>query len=158
MTGRALMIRIVRSFSVWATTSRRPPADRPIVRKRLSDSEWSISGNVIASGSPKIVAASRNPTPCLRRFVASLRGSHSNSIRGQYNQPNRVGLADSRPLIAFSLHYLLIRGQRQQREILSIQVIHQIEHARKARSCEIFLIPRSTLVLRTQQIRDAPRD
>jgi hypothetical protein len=66
--------------SVCATTSSCPSAEAPIVRDRCSAPECSISGNVVANGSPKTVVASRKLTACFRWLAASLRGSHSNCI------------------------------------------------------------------------------
>ena len=44
---------------------------------RSSVSEYSGSGMVDESGSLNMVAASSNVTPCLRRLVLALAGSHS---------------------------------------------------------------------------------
>ncbi len=51
-----------------------------MLRKRDSPWEWSGSGIVTSSGSPKIVIASAKPTPCFAALVSALLGSHSNSI------------------------------------------------------------------------------
>jgi hypothetical protein len=73
------MIRIRCRRSVCATITRRLRLDIPIVMYRPSASEWSGSGTVVPSRSPKTVAASSNEVPCLRRFRAAFFGSHSNS-------------------------------------------------------------------------------
>jgi hypothetical protein len=58
-------------------------------------------------------------------------------------------------LIAGFLHYLGIGRQREQREVLPVEVIHQIKHAGKTRAREIRLIPRPVLLLSTQQVGNA---
>jgi hypothetical protein len=52
------------------------------------------------------------------------------------------------------LHHLGIRCQRQQREVLPVEVILQIEHTRKAGARAVWLVPRAIFLLRAQQVRD----
>jgi len=84
VTGLALIIRIVSSSSVCATTNSRRWADIPMVRNRRSDFEWSPSGNVVESGSSKTVPASRKSTPCFSTFAVALPGSHANTTQPVY--------------------------------------------------------------------------
>lgn len=50
----------------------------PIENHRSSYSECVVSARVRIRGSPKIVDANSNETPCLRRFAAAFASSHSN--------------------------------------------------------------------------------
>src|SRR5579864_9147410 len=61
-------------------------------------------------------------------------------------------------LVAVLLHHLRVRGQRKQREVLPVQVIHEIEHARESSPGTEFLIPGSVGSLRPHEIRNAARD
>jgi len=92
------MMRIAPPRSVWATTSRRPRTDEPMVKYLCSEIECSGSRNVVASESPNTVVASRNPTSCFRRFAASFRGSHSNSIPAQYKHLDPLGEQATAPV------------------------------------------------------------
>ena len=73
-------MRIVSSSSVCTTTSKRRRLERPMVTRRSSSSEWSGSGMVIDSVSPKTVDASAKSTRWFLRFCRALRLSHSNLI------------------------------------------------------------------------------
>jgi len=81
------MMRIRSSRSVCATTSRRRRSDIPTDTNRCSPAEWPGSDIVSDRGSPRTVAASRKPTPCLARLACALSGSHSNAraIDGIYD-------------------------------------------------------------------------
>src|SRR5574340_892962 len=56
-----------------------------MISSRGSECECARSSKMKASGSANTVNASSKSTPCLRRFAASLRGSHSNCMAGQYS-------------------------------------------------------------------------
>src|SRR5215471_14070873 len=51
-------------------------------------------------------------------------------------------------------HQLLVRCQRDQREVLTIQVVHEVEDARESRAGVPGLIPGAVFFLHLQQIRD----
>src|SRR6202011_4789281 len=55
-------------------------------------------------------------------------------------------------------HYLRVSREREQREILPVEVIHEVEDAREAGSGEIRFIPRSVFLLRAQQVGNASSD
>jgi len=54
------------------TTSRRPAADRPMLRKRCSPAEWSGSGITSSSGSPNTVMGPRKCDGVLREVLLGL--------------------------------------------------------------------------------------
>jgi hypothetical protein len=51
--------------------------ERPKVKYRSSPSECVGSENVIARGSPNMVVASSNETPCFRKFEIAFSSFHS---------------------------------------------------------------------------------
>src|SRR5579863_1692805 len=61
-------------------------------------------------------------------------------------------------LVTALLDHLGIRREREQREILPVQVILQIEHARKSSAGEERLVPGAVFLLRAQQVGDAAGD
>src|ERR1700686_2513432 len=60
-----------------------------------------------------------------------------------------------RILTPLLLHHLGICGQREQREVIAIEVVHQIKHTRESRAREEGLIPRTIFSLGAQQVSDA---
>src|SRR5208282_4802827 len=52
-------------------------------------------------------------------------------------------------------HHLRIGREREQREILAVQVVLQVEHAREARAGEESLVPGTVFILRSQKIGHA---
>ena len=73
------MMRTASVRSMYITASKRRRSEMPSNTNRSSMAEWRESATILPNGSPKTVAASSNDTPCLARFPAALRGSHSNS-------------------------------------------------------------------------------
>src|SRR5216683_3990745 len=64
--------------------------------------------------------------------------------------------ADCWLLTVISLrHYFLVRSQRDQREILPVHVVHEVEHAREARTGEMRFVPGAFFFLRANKIGDA---
>src|SRR5580704_5055285 len=60
-------------------------------------------------------------------------------------------------LVPALLHDFRVRGQREQREVIAVEVIHQIKHAREPSAGEERLIPRSIFSLRAQKVGHATR-
>src|SRR6266404_4250596 len=52
-------------------------------------------------------------------------------------------------------HHFLVRGQRDQREVLAVEVIHQVEDAREAGAGVPGLVPGAILFLGFQNVGDA---
>src|SRR5579864_5814446 len=52
-------------------------------------------------------------------------------------------------------HHLLISGQRDEREVLAVEVVHQVEDAREAGSGVPGLVPGAVFLLGFQNIGDA---
>lgn len=69
------MRRGVSPRNVYTTTTMRPTTSRPIETKRCSDADG--SSTVMAYGSSSTLSASEKRTPCFRKFVAALVGSHT---------------------------------------------------------------------------------
>jgi len=66
VTLRLLIMRVRSSRSIWITIRMRPRSDCPILTKRPSVSEWTLSRKVNRSGSLNTVFASSKLTLCLR--------------------------------------------------------------------------------------------
>src|SRR5437763_16369337 len=52
-------------------------------------------------------------------------------------------------------HYLLVRSQREQREVLAVEVVHQIEDAGEAGAGVPGLVPGSGFLLRLENVGNA---
>ena len=92
MARRALMMRTAAVRSMYITASKRRRSEMPGNTNRSWTAEWRGSATILPNGSPKTVAASSNDTPCLARFPAALRGSHSNSSANpHYTCGSRIG-------------------------------------------------------------------
>ncbi len=72
------MIRMRSSSSVCDTMINRPLSERPIVQKRSSPIECTMSIVVREKGSLKTVLASEKETPCFLRLASDFSRSHSN--------------------------------------------------------------------------------
>ena len=66
--------------------------------------------------------------------------------------------ADQKAKKLNSLKHLPIRRQREQREVLPVHLVLEIEHARKARTSRIVFRPGAVCFLRLQQIGYAALD
>src|ERR1700741_4998185 len=87
-----------------------------------------------------------------RLRIVSMFGIKTISARGLARQGQFSVSTGNRELVSVLLHYLRVRRQRQQREVLAVQVIHQVEHTREAGSRVELLIPGAVFTLRAHQV------
>lgn len=96
------MMRTASVRSMYMTASKRRRSEMPSNTNRSSTAEWRGSATILPNGSPKTVAASSNDTPCLARFPAAFRGSHSNSSANPHYTCGSKMVLRHRPVGSFT--------------------------------------------------------